>query len=158
MVTHILPTASLPFYISHPACLPSLSLSILYLTVLSFSGQMITYLLAVGYSALHVGLARLFSTGLELSATWIAPHIMKRIGVIRGGIWSLGWQMACLAVGVSWFFSRSHGGNTDTAASATSLVVSVALSRIGLWGFDLCAQNIIQDVTLCPPSPFLVMG
>lgn len=39
--------SSLPYYIRHSAFLESFSLSLLYLTVLSFSGQMITYLISV---------------------------------------------------------------------------------------------------------------
>ena len=146
-LSQVVPISSLPFYIRHPAFLPSFSLSILYLTVLSFSGQMITYLISVGYSSLYVGLARTVSTVLELSATWIAPRLMRRIGIVRGGIWSLCWQMACLAGGVSWFFSDYHGLGTNSVASATGLAVGVALSRVGLWGYDLCAQNIVQDVS-----------
>ncbi|KAF7373477.1 Solute carrier family 40 protein [Mycena sanguinolenta] len=48
--SRVLPISSLPFYLNHPAFLPSFSLSLLYLTVLSFSGQMITYLISVGYT------------------------------------------------------------------------------------------------------------
>ncbi|KAK4235868.1 Ferroporti-1 [Achaetomium macrosporum] len=144
-ISHLLPVSSLPFYFRHPAFLPSFSLALLYLTVLSFSGQMITYLLSVGYNSLHVGIARTVSTVFELSATWIAPRMTERIGLIRGGIWSLGWQMVWLAAGISWFFVDFHGMGTNSAISATGLAVGVALSRVGLWGYDLCAQNIVQD-------------
>ncbi|KAI6288404.1 hypothetical protein MCOR31_004246 [Pyricularia oryzae] len=145
MAYRVLPIESFPFYFHHAAFLPSFSLALLYLTVLSFSGQMITYLVSVGYSSLHVGVARTVSTVFELSATWIAPRLMKRIGIVRGGIWSLCWQMAWLAAGVAWFFADASGKGTNSIASATGIVVAVALSRIGLWGYDLCAQNIIQD-------------
>lgn len=148
--THALRFRSLPFYFRHSACLPSLSLAMLYFTVLSFSGQMITYLISVGYTSLYVGVARTVATCFELSATWVAPWMMKRIGIVRGGIWSLSWQMMWLAAGLSWFFARGrdHGLDTTTISSATGLAVGVALSRVGLWGYDLCAQNIVQDVSL----------
>lgn len=135
--------SSLPYYFRHSAFLASFSLSLLYLTVLSFSGQMITYLISVGYTSLYVGIARTVSTVLELSATWIAPRLMEKIGIAWGGIWSLCWQMIWLAAGISWFFSDFHGMGTDSVASATGFAVGVA---IGLWGYDLCAQNMIQDV------------
>ncbi|KAK0625181.1 putative iron-regulated transporter [Bombardia bombarda] len=147
--SRILPTTSLAFYFNHPAFLPSLSLSLLYLTVLSFSGQMITYLMSVGYSPLHVGIARTASTVCELSATWFAPRLMRRIGVVRGGIWSLCWQMAWLAVGLGWFLSADlhdvGAGMNSSMIRATGLAVGVALSRVGLWGYDLCAQDIVQE-------------
>ncbi|EOD52641.1 putative iron-regulated protein [Neofusicoccum parvum UCRNP2] len=94
----LLPVKFIPFYFKHQAFLPSISLSLLYLTVLSFSGQMVTFLLASGYNSIHVGIARTVSTIFELSATWIAPRIMRYIGAIRGGMWFLSWQMAWLAV------------------------------------------------------------
>lgn len=146
----ILPVESLPFYIGHPAFLASFALSLLYLTVLSFSGQMITYLVAVGYPPLYVGVARVASSVCEISATWLAPFLMNKVGVVRAGLWSLAWQMTCLAGALGWYFS--HGRGTDTIFSATGLAVGVALSRIGLWGYDLSAQNIIQDVSRASPA------
>ncbi|GAM36770.1 iron-regulated transporter [Talaromyces pinophilus] len=141
----VFPISSLHFYFNHPAFIPSFALSLLYFTVLSFSGQMITYLVSVGYSTLYIGIVRTVSTALELSATWIAPRMMKRVGVVRGGIWSLCWQMAWLGAGVTWFFADYNRDGHDVIIAATGLAVGVALSRVGLWGYDLCAQNLIQD-------------
>ncbi|ROV87129.1 hypothetical protein VSDG_09994 [Cytospora chrysosperma] len=145
VIYNILPLKSLPFYFKHPAFLASFSLSLLYFTVLSFSGQMITYLLAVGYTSQFVGVARVVASIFEISATWIVPYLTRKIGVVRAGIWSLTWQMACLTGALGWYFSGYGGMGKGTITSATGLAVGVALSRIGLWGFDLCAQNIIQD-------------
>lgn len=150
-ISGMLPIESLPFYFSHPAFLASFALSLLYFTVLSFSGQMITYLASVGYTPLHIGIARVGSSIFEISATWAAPYLMRKIGVVRAGIWSLAWQMTCLAGVLAWYFSGyEEGRGTNSVFAATGLAVGVALSRIGLWGFDLCAQNIIQDVSCAP--------
>lgn len=108
---------------------------------------MITYLLAVGYTSQLVGVARVGSSIFEISATWIAPYLTKKIGVVRAGIWSLTWQMACLSGALGWYFSGVGGMGTEGMIPATGLAVGVAMSRMGLWGFDLCAQNIIQDVS-----------
>lgn len=153
-INSILPIESLPFYFRHPAFLPSFALSLLYFTVLSFSGQMITYLISVGYTSWYVGIARVGSSIFEISATWAAPYLMKKIGVVRAGIWSLAWQMACLAGALGWYFSSPEGMGmaTNSVLAATGLAVGVALSRVGLWGYDLSAQNIIQDVS--PKSLF----
>ncbi|EFX03779.1 abhydrolase domain containing protein 12 [Grosmannia clavigera kw1407] len=152
----LLPFSSLPFYLHHPAVLPSISLAVLYLTVLSFSGQMVTYLLSVGYTASTVGLVRTASTVLELSATWAAPLLVARIGDVRAGIWSLSWQSIWLTAGVAWFLTRGGIGEDYSPAirsisvsspllAATGLALGVAVSRVGLWSFDLCAQNIVQE-------------
>ncbi|AEO66491.1 uncharacterized protein THITE_128637 [Thermothielavioides terrestris NRRL 8126] len=146
MAAQVLMIPTLRLYFGHPAVIPSFSLSLLYLTVLSFSGQMLTYLLASHISMWQVGILRGVSTIFELSATWIAPRLMKRIGVIRTGLWSIGWQMAWLAGGASWFFSYyGRGYPSASLMPAAGLAAAVAFSRIGLWGFDLSAQNIVQD-------------
>jgi len=142
---NLLPLRSIPYYFQHPAFLPSISLSLLYFTVLSFSGQMITFLLATGYTSYAVGAARAVSTIFELSATWIAPKVEKRIGTVRAGIWFLTWQMIWLAVGLSWFFASSESFTENKAFAASGLVGGVILSRVGLWSFDLCTQSIIQE-------------
>lgn len=108
---------------------------------------MITYLLAVGYTSQYIGIARVGSSVFEISATWVAPYLARKIGVVRAGIWSLAWQMVCLTGALGWYFSGYGGMGMNSIISASGLAVGVALSRMGLWGFDLCAQNIIQDVS-----------
>lgn len=64
---------NLKLYSTQDAFLPSLSLSILYLSVQSFSAQMVTHLLAVGYTSAVVSLMRMVLTAFEMSTTWLAP-------------------------------------------------------------------------------------
>ena len=138
-------------YTSHATFLPSLALSTLYFTVLSFSGQMVTYLLSAGYTSTTIGLMRSLNVLVEISATWIAPKAIAKIGSTRAGLWFLSWQTVCLSIAVGGFWSAS---SSKWAASA--LVAGVIASRIGLWGFDLCSQLIIQEVridVLCPHTP-----
>ncbi|KIW19890.1 hypothetical protein PV08_00465 [Exophiala spinifera] len=132
-------------YVRQTAFLPSLALSVLYLTVLSFSGQMTTYLLALPspkITSTTVGLLRTASAISEISSTFLAPRVMSRIGPVRAGIWFLSWQILWLtsAVGVLWI------GFSGSAYTVTAIFVAgVIMSRIGLWSFDLCAQLIIQE-------------
>lgn len=114
----------------------------LYFTVLNFGPQMITFLLSVGFSSRYVGLLRTFSVVFELSATWLAPMAQERVGDVRAGLWFINWQMIWLggAVCAFWFM-------TAPIPAALCLTVGVMLSRVGLWGFDLCAQAIIQEVS-----------
>ncbi|ETI22095.1 hypothetical protein G647_06166 [Cladophialophora carrionii CBS 160.54] len=134
------PFRDLKHYSHHPAFLPSLSLSLLYFTVLSMSGQQITYLVSAGYTSFAVGLVRSVSTMFELSATWIAPLLMHKIGANRAGMWFLSWQVAWLGGAVSFFWVEKK-----PIVAASGLVAGTILSRIGLWGYDLCAQFIIQQ-------------
>lgn len=130
-------------YVSHQAFLASLALSFLYLTVLSFSGQMVAFLLSSGFASTKIGLMRTAAVVLELSATWLAPVLMKRIGPVRSGLWSINWQLCCIvpAVAVFWIWKGSQ-------LSVLIMILGVILSRVGLWGFDLSVQIVVQEVGL----------
>jgi iron-regulated transporter 1 len=140
--------AGVMLYVHHPVFLPSLSLALLYMTVLSFSGQMITYLLTLGLSSGMIGALRGVSAVAEISATWLAPKVTKHIGSERAGIWFLNWQIICVAVACVFFWI-----DDSPTISAIGTVTAVIASRVGLWGFDLSAQTIVQDVSF---SRFLV--
>ena len=128
-------------YAHHSVFLPSMALCLLYFTVLSFSGQMVTYLLSVGFSSMQVGVLRTVSTAIEISATWLGPIAMNRVGPLRGGLWFINWQISCLVGGLGFFWVMG-----TASKAALGLVAGVITSRVGLWGFDLCVQNIIQEV------------
>ena len=128
-------------YTSHPVFHPSMALCLLYLTVLSFSGQMVTYLLSVGFSSVQIGVWRTLSTAIEISATWLAPMAMSKVGPLRGGLWFINWQISCLVGALGFFWAIR-----TASVAALGLVIGVITSRVGLWGFDLCVQNIIQEV------------
>ncbi|KAI5236303.1 hypothetical protein E4T43_08695 [Aureobasidium subglaciale] len=129
-------------YFHHSAFLPSFSGALLYLTVLSFAGQMVTYLLSVGYTSTSIGIARTLAVALEVAATWVAPLLVGCIGPVRTGLWGLTWQMTCLGVGTALFFAKAQD---QPLISASVLVIGVMLSRLGLRGFDLSAQLIVQE-------------
>ncbi|KAL2016493.1 hypothetical protein VTK56DRAFT_3456 [Thermocarpiscus australiensis] len=129
------------FYFRHRAFLPSIAGALLYLTVLSFAGQMVTYLLSAGYTATQVGIARTLSVAFEVLATWVAPWLMGQIGPARAGLWLSSWQVTTLVVGTAlfWIF------DDKPVVSASGLVGGTILSRLGLRGFDLCVQIIVQE-------------
>ncbi|SCV56295.1 related to ferroportin 1 [Fusarium fujikuroi] len=134
-------SSDLRLYFTHPAFAPSFSIALLYCTVLSFGGVMVTYLLASGYTSAQIAAMRTVSVTLEVLATWIGPWLMKRIGPVRAGLWFLSWELGCLAIGVSIFWRYADNVLTSTLG----LVCGSMLSRIGLWGVDLSAQVIIQE-------------
>ncbi|TQN71685.1 Solute carrier family 40 member 1 [Colletotrichum shisoi] len=129
------------FYFGHRAFLPSFAGSLLYLTVLSFAGQMVTYLVASGYTTTYIGIARTISVVFEVLATWVAPWLIARIGPVRAGLWLSNCQVMPLIAGlvVFWVFMP------NPLVSATGLVAGTIVSRLGLRGFDLCTQIIVQE-------------
>ncbi|KAL8765368.1 MAG: hypothetical protein Q9194_006592 [Teloschistes cf. exilis] len=134
-------------YMRSPVVPASLSLCMLYLTVLSFNAQMITYLLDSGFTALWVSGFRLVSVLFELGATWAAPVLMSKIGPIRSGLWFITWEFICAAAGVAVFAQEAFSQHIR----ASVLITSVLLSRIGLWGFDLSIQYLVQEEPLVWP-------
>lgn len=136
-------------YFHHSAFMPSFAGALLYLTVLSFGGQMVTYLLSTGYSSTQVGIARTFSVGFEVLATWAAPWLIGILGPVRAGIWLSSWQLGMLACGMAVFIVYED----KPIISATALVSGTILSRLGLRGFDLCVQLLVQEVRAFQTSP-----
>lgn len=135
-------------YIRHRAFLPSFAGALLYLTVLNFAGQMVTYLLSAGYSATEIGIARTLSVFFEVLATWVAPWLMELIGPVRAGLWLSSWQLSMLAAGTAIFWTYQD----RPWISATGLVGGTILSRVGLRGFDLCTQIVVQEVCIAPSA------
>lgn len=132
-------TAILMNYVRHPAFLPSFALALLYLTVLSFSGQFITYLLVEELSGVTVAGLRAVAAVFELSATWLAPWLHSRIGAVRAGIWFLNIELVFIVLSCALLWLQ------PVNLPHHMVVYTVVLSRVGLWGFDLSAQLIIQD-------------
>lgn len=133
---------TLNIYSSQPPSIASIAASILYLTVLSFSGSMVAYLLSIGYDSTYVGIARSAAIVSEISATWLAPALTNRIGLYRAGLWFINWQAACLVTGTAVFWWAN-----DALVASHALVAGVIASRVGLWGFDLTTQVIIQEAS-----------
>ncbi|KZM28035.1 uncharacterized protein EKO05_0003774 [Ascochyta rabiei] len=130
-------------YIQNPAFLASFSLSLLYLTVLSFASQMTTYLLTLGFTSTHVSIMRLAAVILELSATCAAPLLMNKIGAVRSGLWFINEQLLSIVLAITFFAATTT--QTHLKLASLALVAGVALSRLGLWGFDLCVQYLVQE-------------
>lgn len=142
------------FYFRHRVFLPSFAGALLYLTVLSFSGQMVTWLLSTGYNSTQVAVTRTLAVAFEVLATWVAPWLMGRIGPSRAGLWLASWQITCLAGGftIFWHFA------SQPFLSASGFVGGVILSRLGLRGFDLCAQILVQEVSCSSPLYDILIG
>ncbi len=139
-------------YMRHATFLPSVSISLLYFTVLSFGGTMIAYLKSIpsdpsstsmtqpAYSDPFIASMRGISVLVGLLATLVAPRTIRAIGLERSGLWAIWSQVLCLIPLILTFFvtlpSPWHGILFFTSLSA---------SRLGLWSFDLVQQQIMQD-------------
>lgn len=87
---------------------------------------------------------RLAAVAVELSATCLAPMLMARIGATRSGLWFINWQLLCVSAAVTVFMALGGVGKVAGA----SLMGGVIGSRLGLWGFDLSVQYLVQEVSV----------
>ncbi len=119
-------------------CLPTLAYAMLYLTVLSFGNQTIAFLLSFDdINSLTVGCLKAVSTIFELSATVITPKLVNSVGLVNTGMYSISSEFIFLCpilIGFVLNLPYRHW----------LLCLFVPLSRVGLWGYDLVIQNMVQ--------------
>lgn len=127
-------------YIKHKIFLASLSLSMLYLTVLSFGGIMTSYLKLIGYSDFTLGILRAVAGISGISATYLMPYISSKIGIVRTGLWAL-WLEFFTLIPVILSFKL----NISDWINFIMMFGGMSLSRIGLWMFDLSETIILQN-------------
>lgn len=74
-----------------------------------------------------------------LLGTFIMPRLENMIGLERAGLWSIVFEVTCLAPAVFAFFvgTGTYGMSGETW-NQVLLFGGIALSRVGLWSFDLC--------------------
>lgn len=135
-------TVSFMEYVHHKIFPASLAISMLYLTVLSFGGIMISYLKIVGYSDWSLGVLRAIAGISGMSSTYILPYLSARIGIIRAGVWALWFESFTLVPVVLSFTvwgSKSPWGHI-------MLFGGMSVSRIGLWVFDITETILLQQM------------
>ncbi|KAF7096750.1 hypothetical protein CFC21_098647 [Triticum aestivum] len=137
-------------YMRQEVMLPGVALAILYFTVLSFGTLMTATLDWKGIPAYVISLARGFSAVVGIAATLLYPVVHSWVSTLRTGLWSVWMQWCCLllCVGSIWV--------SDGVASAWVLMAGVAVSRLGLWMFDLAVMQLMQDSV--PDSDRCIVG
>ncbi|CAH9146853.1 unnamed protein product [Cuscuta epithymum] len=126
-------------YLQQDVLLPGLALSLLYFTVLSFGTLMTATLEWEGIPAYIIGIARGVTAAIGIAATFLYPFLQSQISTVRTGLWSIWSQWSCLLVCVASIWVHKK------LVSAYMLMTGVAVSRLGLWMFDLSAIQQMQD-------------
>lgn len=131
--------ASLPVFGS------SVAIATIYLTTLSYDGTFIAYLKAArGWDDGFVALMRGVCVLTGLLGTVVMPLLEARIGLERTGAWSIWFEAACLAPTLPAFFLPPRYGTHGPGWNSALLFGGIALSRIGLWSFDLAQLKVLQ--------------
>lgn len=161
----------------------SVSLALLYTSVLSFDSTFLTYLKQPHPSTLSltaksngilivsppelpsgrhpmVNYTDAFISGMRglcvvfgLLGTYIMPMLSQRIGLVRLGSWSLFEEFFCLAPTLMALWI-GIGQRWNTAI----LFTGMALSRVGLWSYDLSQLQLFQGVLYEHPEASLHFG
>ncbi|OWZ66836.1 hypothetical protein AYX14_00563 [Cryptococcus neoformans] len=129
-----------------PIFASSISISTIYLTTLSYDGTFISYLKAArGWNDTFIALMRGLCVITGLVGTWVMPRLEKKIGLERAGAWSIWFEICCLfPVSISFFAGAGKYGEHGPVWNSLVLFGGIALSRIGLWSFDLCQLKELQ--------------
>ncbi|KAF9511452.1 hypothetical protein BS47DRAFT_1318902 [Hydnum rufescens UP504] len=127
-----------------PVFLSSVAVSFLHMTVLSFDGTMLSYLKTQGYTDGFLASMRALNVLAGLLGTATASWIERKVGSVRGGNWSIWAEFVCLIpVVVALLLGNGKMGAMD-AVLTVMLFGGMALSRIGLWSFDLIQVKQLQ--------------
>ncbi|CAK5272924.1 unnamed protein product [Mycena citricolor] len=145
-------------FVRLPVFLSSVSISLLYLTVLSFEGTMLGYLKTLDFRDDFLAEMRGLCVVTGLLGTFITVPLEQKLGSARAGSWSI-WQVdvvcvfciadispgrsmvVCLLPVMASFYIFGP----RTAVGASLLFGGMALSRIGLWSFDLIQTKQLQE-------------
>jgi iron-regulated transporter 1 len=133
---------SLKEFVQHKIFPASLAISMLYLTVLSFGGIMITYLKMIGYADWSLGVLRAVAGVSGIISTYILPYLSNHIGIVRSGLWAIWFETFSLVpvvLSLTTWFSAS-------VWAPVMLFGGMSVSRIGLWIFDISETIILQQM------------
>ncbi|KAK0237652.1 iron transporter [Armillaria nabsnona] len=130
-----------------PVFYTSLSISSIYLTVLSFDGTFLSYLKAAGgWNDPFIAGMRAICTVTGLIGTILLPYVERKIGLIRCGAWSIWSEVITLVPTVlALYIGVPKGIGHGPVYNNTMLFGGIALSRVGLWMFDLAQLQILQE-------------
>nr|CAG4715533.1 unnamed protein product [Naegleria fowleri] len=132
-------------YIQQKVLLSSLAFVLLFITVLTHGGLLLSYLKSHNVHSAVLGVFQALSAISGLSSTFLGPFMIRRYNVFKGGLISIYLQFSCLVVGVLFFIGFHFF--TETFSFAVYLfLICVVLSRLGLYSFDLAEIQIMQQL------------
>lgn len=92
-----------------------------------------------------------------LMGTFLSPYLTGRIGLVRTGSWSLWAELLPLSLTIVSFYQGAENRHRP-AWNTALLFTGLALSRIGLWSFDLAQLAQVQTALSLHPRRNSLMG
>jgi iron-regulated transporter 1 len=141
-----------------PIFISSLSISLLYASVLSFDSTFIGYLKSeTTYSNAFIAGMKSVCVVTGLMGTSLSPFLTEKIGLTRTGSWSLWSELTPLSLTIVSFY-RGAQNKHRPAWNTALLFTGLSLSRIGLWSFDLAQLAQVQLALSLHPNRNALMG
>jgi hypothetical protein len=129
----------LAYLLKNPVTITCISISFLYLTVLTINTVMISYLVYGGNSPTFISCLRFLSVLCGISATFTLEKLINVLTIKKAGLFCIIFQCSCLSVVIASFYLNNL---------AVLFLIGVCLSRWGLWSFDLVQQQLVQENVL----------
>jgi iron-regulated transporter 1 len=126
-------------FIHQPISIVILAYSLLWISVLSPHGVILTAFLKGGWSLSEpvIGCFRALGAVFGLSATFIYPKLHYRFGIIKTGKIFISFQALMVALALTSFF-------VESSYTQLLFLFFILLSRIGLYGFGLSETELRQ--------------
>ncbi|CEH15649.1 Iron transporter [Ceraceosorus bombacis] len=135
-----------------PIFTSSITIALLYMSALSFDPQFIAYLKSeTTYSDAFVAGMRSICVFTGLMGTFYAPFSHRKIGLVRTGTWSLFILLLPLVLTLIALYIGAEPEKYRPAWNTALLFSGLAISRIGLWSFDLTQLQLVQTALSTHP-------
>lgn len=93
-----------------------------------------------------------------LVGTFYAPYSHRKIGLVRTGSWSLWILLIPLVPTIVALYVGVGPGKYRPAWNTALLFSGLAISRVGLWSFDLTQLQLVQVSRFATRFPWLAGG
>lgn len=128
-------------YRGHPVFFASFAYCLLYVSILSLGGIMTSWLKMNDVSNAVIAVVRGLAAGVGIGSTYCVPFMVKRWGLIQAGLIAI-WSQVLMLIPVAFAFVYYF---KDSTTQIVIVLIFLCLSRFGLWSFDLCETQIMQE-------------
>lgn len=118
---------------------------------------MLIHILAGTHSDAFIAGMRGVCVVAGLLGTIVSPYLSNKIGLVRTGSWSLWAELLPLSLCIISFYQGATSPRRPSWNTAL-LFTGLALSRIGLWSFDLAQLAQVQNALSLHPRRNSLMG
>ena len=134
--------------VGHPAFGVIFSYSLAWITALSPHGVLLSaYLKESGVSELWISFFRAAGAVFGIASTWLFPMVVGRLGLITSASMFYSSQAVCVSLCLLTYYVRPFSFlSDDPSLSLLPFLVTVVLSRVGLYGFAIGEAEMVQTL------------